>query len=267
MPHLTNLEAAAELANLAREIAAHDVAYHQLDAPKISDAEYDALRQRNAELEALFPHLVRDDSPSKRIGAAVREGFTKVQHRKAMLSLDNAFDFADIEDFLAKVRRFLGAEEDAALDLFCEPKIDGLSFSASFEDGVFVQAATRGDGAEGEDITPNLAAVIGFPQIMQVPSSGKMEIRGEVYMKKADFAALNQTREELGEAVFANPRNAAAGSLRQLDAKITAARRLHYYIYGVGEVDNIPATSQEEQGVATPCSKKRGRSEREEINF
>jgi len=230
-------EAAAELARLATVMAELDAAYYQEDAPKISDAEYDALRARNAAIEEKFPELIRDDSPSKKVGAAPAAGFGKVEHIVPMLSLDNAFGEEDFVGFISKVRRFLGIDENDVIDFFAEPKIDGLSFSATYKEGKFVQGATRGDGKVGEDITKNLAAVIGLPKRLSGDVPSLIEVRGEVYMDKADFAALNDARELDDEPPFANPRNAAAGSLRQLDASITASRKLRYFAYAVGAVE------------------------------
>jgi DNA ligase (NAD+) len=245
---LTDLEAAAELAHLAQEIHAHDRAYYEQDAPTISDAEYDALRQRNIAIEARFPHLVRADSPSLKVGAAPAEAFAKVEHRKPMLSLSNVFSEEEVGDFVQRVRRFLGLPEQEPVACVCEPKIDGLSFSATFENGRYVRSATRGNGTVGEDITNNLATVVGWPRQMKgerLPSL--IEIRGEVYMDKGDFMALNARRAEAGEPLFANPRNAAAGSLRQLDSSITAARRLRYFVYAVGEVQGAPPVATQHE--------------------
>jgi len=241
---LTAAQAAKELERLAREIAAHDRAYYREDAPKVSDADYDALRRRNAEVEVRFPALVRPDSPSHRVGAKPSEKFGKVVHRVAMLSLDNAFADKDIADFAARVRRFLGLKEDDELVFTAEPKIDGLSASLRYEDGVFVQGATRGDGAEGEDITANLRTLKDIPLRLGGKPPALLEVRGEVYMTHKDFAALNKRQEAAGEKVFANPRNSAAGSVRQLDPAITAARPLHFFAYAWGEVGKLPAKTQ-----------------------
>jgi DNA ligase (NAD+) len=240
---MTEAEAALELAKLAAEIARHDRAYHQHDAPLITDAEYDALRQRNAEIEALFPHLVRDDSPSRRVGAPPAGAFGKIQHRVPMLSLDNAFGAADFVEFCARVRRFLGLAADAPLGMVGEPKIDGLSISLTYEHGVFVRGATRGDGAEGEDVTANLRTLKSLPQKLRGDAPALIEIRGEVFMMKADFLALNAAQEAAGQRLFANPRNAAAGSLRQLDARITAGRPLSLFTYAMGEASAPVAQS------------------------
>ncbi|MGO1120218.1 NAD-dependent DNA ligase LigA [Rhodovibrionaceae bacterium A322] len=236
---LSEAEARKELARLALEIRQHDQAYYQEDAPQVDDAVYDALRQRNTALEARFPDLVRADSPSNRVGAAPTSGFGKVQHRVPMLSLGNAFEEADVVDFDQRIRRFLnlGASED--LVFICEPKIDGLSISLRYENGRFVQGATRGDGAEGEDVTQNLLTLSDseLPKTLtgdRIPAV--VEVRGEVYMTKTDFAALNARQEEAGQKVFANPRNAAAGSLRQLDSRITQSRPLKLFSYAWGEL-------------------------------
>jgi DNA ligase (NAD+) len=229
---LTEAEAAAELARLAELIAAADRAYHERDAPEITDAEYDALRRRNEAIEARFPALVRADSPSRRVGAAPAGGFAKVAHLVPMLSLGNAFAPEDFAEFCERIRRFLGLKE--ALAFVGEPKIDGLSISLTYEDGVFVRGATRGDGSEGEDVTANLRTMDAVPQRLAGEVPARIEIRGEVFMTKADFLALNAAQEAAGAKIFANPRNAAAGSLRQLDARITAGRRLSLFAYAMG---------------------------------
>jgi DNA ligase (NAD+) len=241
---LTQSEAAKELERLAREIVEHDRAYYREDAPKIFDADYDALRRRNQKIEARFPALVRPDSPSHRVGATPSEKFGKVVHRMAMLSLDNAFEDQDVADFAARVRRFLGLKEDDDLVFTAEPKIDGLSASLRYEDGVLVQGATRGDGAEGEDITPNLRTLKDIPLRLADKPPALLEVRGEVYMTHKDFAALNKRQEAEGEKVFANPRNSAAGSVRQLDPVVTAARPLHFFAYAWGDASKLPAKSQ-----------------------
>jgi DNA ligase (NAD+) len=246
---LTEAEAAAELERLAAEIAHHNRLYHTDDAPEISDADYDALVRRNATLEAQFPHLVREDSPSRQVGAAPAAFLAKVRHALPMLSLDNAFSEEEVADFLARVRRFLSLGDDAELALTAEPKIDGLSCSLRYEKGALVLAATRGDGTTGEDVSPNARTISDIPQHLPASAPDVFEIRGEVYMSKADFAALNARM--LAEAEdpdkarqFANPRNAAAGSLRQKDAAVTAARPLRFYAHGWGEVSALPADTQ-----------------------
>ena len=236
---LTRAEAEAELERLAREIAYHDERYHRRDAPEVTDAEYDALRRRNDAIEARFPDLVRDDSPSRRVGAAPSTGFAKVAHAAPMLSLGNAFDAGDVVDFYARVRRFLGLDAGEAVEVVAEPKIDGLSISLRYEDGAFVLGATRGDGTVGENVTRNLGTMDDVPDRLTGDAPSVLEVRGEVYMRKADFLALNRGREEAGEPPFANPRNAAAGSLRQLDPTITAGRPLRLFAYGLGEFDGV----------------------------
>ena len=195
---LTKVEAEKELARLAKEIAEHDRLYFQEDAPKLSDADYDALRKRNQAIEARFPALVRPDSPSRRVGAKPAERFAKVTHRVAMLSLDNAFHDEDVVDFVARARRFLGWKDEHELTITAEPKIDGLSASLRYEDGIFVQGATRGDGVEGEDITANLRTIRDLPLRLEGRAPETFEVRGEVYMSHADFAALNQRQEKEG---------------------------------------------------------------------
>jgi len=239
---LTPIEALLELESLATEIAAHDRAYHELARPLVSDAEYDALVRRNLAIEARFPHLVRTDSPSRRVGAAAADGFGKVRHRLPMLSLDNAFADEDVHEFVERIRRFLGLAPEDAVTLVAEPKIDGLSISLRYEQGRFIQGATRGDGAEGEDVTRNLMTLADVPKtIANAPAV--LEVRGEVYMTKADFLALNARQEETGDKPFANPRNAAAGSLRQLDPTITARRPLSLFAYAMGEIGEPVADS------------------------
>jgi len=234
---LTLEQAAEELARLAGEIHKLDLAYHQKDAPLVSDAEYDALRQRNVAIEQRFPELVREDSPSRKVGAAPAEGFGKVRHSRPMLSLDNAFTGEDVQDFEAKIRRFLGLPAEDVIEFVAEPKIDGLSISLRYENGRFVQGATRGDGIEGEDVTANLKTLKDLPQILHGAAPSVLEVRGEVYMARADFFRLNEQRAEAGEkTLFANPRNAAAGSLRQLDSAVTATRPLSLFCYAQGEI-------------------------------
>ncbi len=232
---LTEPDAATELEHLAREIAHHDRLYHEQDAPEISDADYDALRRRNAAIEVRFPHRVRDDSPSHRVGGAPETGFAKVRHRVPMLSLDNAMDAEEFAEFCARARRFVGLAADAPLALVAEPKIDGLSINLTYESGRFVRGATRGDGAEGEDVTANLRTMKSVPTRLKGHSPALIEIRGEVFMTKADFLKMNEQQAAAGQKVFANPRNAAAGSLRQLDPRITAERPLSLFAYAQGE--------------------------------
>ena len=231
---LTAAEAATELARLAAEIARHDRAYHEQDAPEITDADYDALRRRNAAIEQRFPDLVRADSPTRRVGGAPAGGFAKVRHRVPMLSLDNAFGSDDFREFCDRARRFLGLK-DEPIGFVGEPKIDGLSISLTYEHSRFVRGATRGDGSEGEDVTANLRTMAAVPQHLEGKAPALIAVRGEVFMSKADFLALNTAQEAAGERLFANPRNAAAGSLRQLDARITAGRRLSLFAYALGE--------------------------------
>ncbi len=233
---LTREQAAAELERLAKEIAEHDRRYCTEDAPVISDAEYDALRRRNAEIEGRFRGLVRRDSPSRRLGAPPAAAFAKVRHSKPMLSLENAFGADDLHHFFARVRRFLGLSADEPVELMGEPKIDGISVALRFEKAKFVLGATRGDGAVGEDVSNNLRTVEDLPKALKGRAPELLEVRGEVYMRRGEFIALNERQEAAGEKVFANPRNAAAGSLRQLDPSITAQRPLHFFAYAVGEV-------------------------------
>lgn len=231
---LTPEEAAEELKYIASEMAKSDIAYYQNDAPYLTDAEYDRLKIRNAQIEERFPALIRPDSPSKKVGAPIRSDFGKVRHRFPMLSLGDIFSVAELDDFIMSVKRFLNTSEDIAF--MAEPKIDGLSFAARYENGRFVQGATRGDGTTGEDITENLKTIRSLPKQLTGKVPEILEIRGEVYMSKADFFALNQKYESEGKKTFANPRNAAAGSLRQLDARITAERNLSIFAYTWGEV-------------------------------
>jgi len=239
---LTSVEADQELAALAKEIKEHDARYYQKDAPSISDAEYDALRQRNEAIEKRFPLSVRPDSPTGRVGAAPASGFKKVKHAKPMLSLGNVFDEDELQDFIDGIRRFLKELSDdttIVLDMVAEPKIDGLSISLRYEGGQLVKAATRGDGVVGEDVTANAKCISDIPIELPQGVPDVLEVRGEVYMSKADFRALNDRQEAAGGKVFANPRNAAAGSLRQLDASITAERPLKFFAYAYGEVSDI----------------------------
>ena len=242
---LTIEEASKELENLALEINKHDRLYYNNDAPEISDHEYDKLRIRNEQIERKFPNLIRKDSPTNKVGFTPAEKFGKIQHKVKMLSLANAFNNDDVKDFITRAKKFLAFDSSHNLEILCEPKIDGLSFSARFEKGKFIQAATRGDGETGEDITANIATVIDFPKYLKgnnIPDI--LEVRGEVYMSHEDFTILNKNRENKGQALFANPRNAAAGSLRQLDPSITASRKLKYFAYGIGETDKNFAKTQ-----------------------
>jgi DNA ligase (NAD+) len=238
---LTEAEARTELARLAAALAAANTAYHTLDDPEISDAEYDALKRRNAAIEARFPGLKRPDSPADQVGAAVADGFGKVAHRVRMLSLENAFAPEEVAEFDDRVRKFLG--HAGALDYTAEPKIDGLSLSLRYEGGRLVQAATRGDGEVGENVSENARTINDIPQRL-TGAPEILEVRGEVYMSHADFATLNDRQAAAGEKTFANPRNAAAGSLRQLDARITASRPLRFFAYSWGEVSAPLAKTQ-----------------------
>ena len=242
---MTDKEAAAELERLAKEIARHNRLYHGEDAPEVSDADYDALVRRNAELEAEFPHLVRPDSPSRAVGAAPAAHLSKVRHSAPMLSLENAFAEEEVRDFLGRIRRFLNLAEEMEVALTAEPKIDGLSCSLRYEKGKLALAATRGDGTTGELVTDNVRTIADIPRKLGAQQAPDMfEIRGEVYMSKADFAALNARQAEQGGKIFANPRNAAAGSLRQKDAAVTAARPLRFLAHGWGEASALPADTQ-----------------------
>ncbi len=236
-------EAAAELERLAREIARADDAYYREDAPLMSDAEYDALRRRNALIEKRFPKLKRRDSPSEKVGAAPSTKFEKVKHARAMLSLDNAFDEGEVTDFAARMRRFLKLALADPLAFTAEPKIDGASMSLRYENGIFKQAATRGDGYEGENVTANVLTVADVPKRLK-GGPAIFEARGEIYMSWDDFKALNARLEAEGEETFANPRNAAAGSLRQLDPAVTASRPLRFFAYGWGETGEPFAETQ-----------------------
>ncbi len=257
---LTEAEAANELMRLAREIARHDRLYHVEDSPEISDAEYDALVRRNAELEAAFPHLVQADSPSRKVGHEVAASpLSKVAHEVRMMSLDNAFSDEEVAEFVARVRRYLNRPEDEAIAFTAEDKIDGLSCSLRYENGVLVRAATRGDGQVGEDVTANVRHIADIPQQLAGEAPAVFEVRGEVYMEKQAFAALNSRLMEearakaeakgevfdpAGVRQFANPRNAAAGSLRQKDASVTASRPLRFWAHGWGAASEVPETTQ-----------------------
>ncbi len=247
---LTPDEAAAELARLAALIAEADAAYYQEDAPVLTDAEYDAARQRNLAIEARFPELKREDSPSDRVGAVAQDGFAKATHAAPMLSLDNAFSDDDVAEFAGRVRRFLGLDESEPLELTAEPKIDGLSLSLTYEKGQLQRAATRGNGQVGEDVTANARTLEDIPATLE----GKgwpdfIEVRGEVYMSHADFAALNAREDAAGRKTFANPRNAAAGSLRQLDTEITRSRPLKFFAYAWA-AESAPFAETQMQAVA-----------------
>ncbi len=233
----------AEIEDLARRIAEADRAYHAEDAPEITDAEYDALRRRLAELEAAHPELAHAAAPAHAVGAPPAAGFAKSRHRQPMLSLENAFDQAEWDEFPARIRRFLGLKPEAPLPLVGEPKIDGLSINLLYEDGELTHGATRGDGAEGEDVTANLRTIATVPQRLHGPTPARIEIRGEVFMAKADFLALNEAQAAAGLRPYANPRNAAAGSLRQLDPAITATRPLALLAYAMGDTSEAPAAT------------------------
>lgn len=241
---LSEADAANELMRLAKEIARHNRLYHTDDAPEISDADYDGLVRRNTELEAAFPHLVRADSPNRKVGAAPAGHLKKVAHAQRMMSLDNAFSDSEVAEFVARVRRFLNLAPDEPVRLTAEPKIDGLSCSLRYEAGQLVLATTRGDGTTGEDVTANVRTIGDVPEALSGDVPPIFEIRGEVYMAKADFAALNAAQQEAVGKIFANPRNAAAGSLRQKDASVTAARPLRFLAHGWGEVARFPADTQ-----------------------
>ncbi|GMB80674.1 NAD-dependent DNA ligase LigA [Shinella zoogloeoides] len=241
---LTEEEAAAELAYLAAEIARNDELYHGQDAPEISDADYDALKRRNEAIEARFPSLVRDDSPSRRVGSAPLATFAPITHSRPMLSLDNTFSDEDVRDFVASVYRFLGRLPDDSIAFTAEPKIDGLSMSIRYENGRLVTAATRGDGTTGENVTANVLTITEIPDRLPAGAPAVVEVRGEVYMAKSDFLALNEKMAAEGKQTYVNPRNTAAGSLRQLDASVTASRRLRFFAYAWGEMSDMPADTQ-----------------------
>jgi DNA ligase (NAD+) len=242
---MTDAEAGRRLRALAKEIARHNKLYHDQDAPEISDADYDALVRENNELEAAFPHLIRADSPNAQVGAAPSTALAKVTHARPMLSLDNAFSAEDVHDFVRRVRRFLSLPESEPVALTAEPKIDGLSASLRYENGALVLAATRGDGTIGEDVTANVRTIPDIPQML-TGAPDILEVRGEVYMSKADFAALNERQTVSGGKVFANPRNGAAGSLRQKDPAVTAARPLRFLAHGWGELSEPLGATQAE---------------------
>src|SRR5947207_15321836 len=241
---LTKAQAKVEHMRLALELESHDKRYYQDDAPSVSDAEYDALRQRFNAIEKRFPELVSADSPSQKIGAAPSGRFKKVRHSLPMLSLDNAFAEQDVLDFVGRIERFLKLSDDK-IDFSAEPKIDGLSMSLRYEGGELVTAATRGDGAEGEDVTTNIRTLEDVPQKLKGRNIPDIcEVRGEVYMTKKAFLALNKKQVEAGEAPFANPRNSAAGSLRQKDPSITASRPLGFFAYAWGQMSAMPEDRQ-----------------------
>lgn len=245
VPLLSHEDAKAEHDRIIAEIAEHDRRYYQDDAPVISDAEYDRLRARNEALEQQFPDLVTPESPSLKVGAAPSEKFAKVRHAVRMLSLGNAFATEDVEDFAARVRKFLRLRPDEALEFTAEPKIDGLSISLRYENGKLAVGATRGDGEEGENVTPNVKTISDIPlELGGADAPDVIDIRGEIYMSHQDFAALNERQTKAGGRLFANPRNAAAGSLRQLDPAITAARPLKFFAWGWGEAASLPANTQ-----------------------
>src|SRR5215475_15489819 len=238
---LTQRQAKTEHKRLAEEIRANDVLYHEKDAPEISDAAYDRLRQRLKAIEAKFPQLVDPDSPTQRVAPTPSTAFTKVRHARPMLSLDNAFTDEELQAFFDRVRRGLERETDlkpdAEIAFACEPKIDGLSISLRYEDGAFVVGATRGDGTTGEDVTGNLRTVKDIPHKLKGRVPKAFDVRGEIYMERKAFQQMNERQEAAGEKTFANPRNAAAGSLRQLDPEITATRPLRFFAYAWGEAE------------------------------
>jgi DNA ligase (NAD+) len=244
---LTLAQARAELLKLGADIARHDLRYYDQDDPEIPDADYDAMRARNRAIEQQFPELVTDASPERRVGVKTTSRFAKIKHSRAMLSLDNAFSDQDVAGFLRSVRNFLKLSAESAVELTAEPKIDGLSLSLRYESGKLLYAVTRGDGAEGEDVTANIKTIGDIPQKLQGNAwPAILEVRGEVYMSKSDFAALNTVQDAQGDKLFANPRNAAAGSLRQLDVTVTAARPLRFFAYASGEVSHADWTTQED---------------------
>ena len=249
---LSDADAANRLMRLAREVAKHNRLYHDDDAPEITDAAYDALIAENNALEAAFPHLVRADSPNAQVGAAPTSALRKVAHAQRMMSLDNGFNDEDISEFVARIRRFLNLAKDAPVALTAEPKIDGLSCSLRFEKGLLIRALTRGDGTVGEDVTENVRTIQDVTPVLKTGGNlfptppDVFEIRGEVYMSKSAFADLNARQREAEGKVFANPRNAAAGSLRQLNAEITRERPLGFFAHGWGDVSVMPADTQYE---------------------
>lgn len=242
--NMTIEDAAAELERLAREIARNDELYHGNDQPVISDADYDALKRRNDAIEARFPELIREDSPSRRVGAAPSVTFAPVVHARPMLSLDNTFSQEDVQDFVASVYRFLGRLPDQSIAFTAEPKIDGLSMSIRYENGRMVSAATRGDGTTGENVTANIRTIREIPNELPKGVPAVVEVRGEVYMAKSDFLALNKQMEAEGKQTYVNPRNTASGSLRQLDPKVTASRKLKFFAYAWGEMSEMLSDTQ-----------------------
>src|SRR5581483_3536627 len=242
---LTKAQAKVEHMRLALELEAHDKRYYQDDAPTVTDAEYDALRLRFNAIEKRFPEFVSAESPSQKVGAAPSGRFKKVRHAVPMLSLDNAFGEEDVIDFVGRIRRFLKLGEDEPIDFSAEPKIDGLSMSLRYEDGELVTAATRGDGAEGEDVSANIRTLEDVQKKLKGRKIPEIcEVRGEVYMTKKAFLALNERQKASGDTIFANPRNSAAGSLRQKDPQITASRPLGFFAYAWGEMSAMPEATQ-----------------------
>ncbi|MFK4823519.1 NAD-dependent DNA ligase LigA [Paenochrobactrum sp. BZR 588] len=242
--HMSEQDAALELERLAKLIAHHDELYHGNDQPEISDADYDALKRRNEAIEKLYPLLIRADSPSRKVGSSPAAGFTQVTHARSMLSLDNAFSDEDVGDFVGSVYRFLGRLPDNSIAFTAEPKIDGLSLSLRYENRKLVTAATRGDGTTGENVTANIRTIKEIPQTLPASAPDIVEVRGEVYMAKSDFLALNEQMAAEGKQTYVNPRNTAAGSLRQLDPKVTANRKLRFFAYAWGEMSAMPADTQ-----------------------
>lgn len=241
---LSEAQAAAELAWLSAEIARHDALYHGKDRPEISDADYDRLKRRNDEIEARFPMLVREDSPSRRVGAEPLPTFAPIIHSRPMLSLDNTFSDEDVADFVGSVYRFLGRVPDGSIAFTAEPKIDGLSMSIRYENRRLVTAATRGDGTTGENVTANIRTIREIPGELPAGAPDVVEVRGEIYMAKSDFFALNEQMIAEGRPAYVNPRNTASGSLRQLDPKVTASRKLRFFAYAWGEMSQMPANTQ-----------------------